>query len=92
MSIQPELNPYAATSATLATNLGTDAELIRQQHLSHEASVKSIGLLYWLGGFFGCLLSIGYVIGGVVSLTDPRTTVPGIRRRRRRGPTCPGSP
>ncbi len=78
MSMQPDLNPYASTTATLATNLGTDAESIRKQHLNHEASVKSIGMLYWLGGILGCLLAFGYLIGGAVSLTDPQTVGAGI--------------
>ena len=74
----PQLNPYAVTTSTLGVVLGTDAESIRREHLSHEASVKSIGLLYWLGGIFGCLLGIGYSVGGVINVVDPSTTGIGI--------------
>jgi len=28
----------------------SNAESIRREHLKHEASVKSLGMLYWLGG------------------------------------------
>ena len=83
MSNQPEfnpssVNPYAVSTSTLATNLGTDAESIRREHLNHEASVKSIGLLYWLGGIFGCLVGVAYAIGGLVNVVNPNTTGIGI--------------
>ena len=53
-------NPYAAPpiDADLAmanAHLGLDPtqdELIRREHLSHEASARSVGLLYYLGAFF----------------------------------------
>jgi len=83
MSNQPEfnpssVNPYAVSTSTLATNLGTDAESIRREHLNHEASVKSIGLLYWLGGIFGCLVGVAYAIGGLVNVVNPNTIGIGI--------------
>ena len=44
-------NPYAAPQSVITPPPvpNTDAELIRNQHLSHEASVKSVGTLYYLG-------------------------------------------
>ena len=43
------------------------AEATRQQNLSHESSLRSIGLLYLLGGgfglFFGLILVFGLVVG-----------------------------
>jgi hypothetical protein len=48
----------------------TAAEAMRNEHLKHEASVKSIGLLYYLGGIalllvgIGMLLSLGARGGG----------------------------
>lgn len=41
---------------------GGDAEAIRQAHISHEASVKSVGILYYLGGGF---ILLGGLVGGV---------------------------
>ncbi len=37
----------------------SDAERIRKEHISHEASVKSVGVLYFLGGAFLLLAGIG---------------------------------
>lgn len=52
----PAANPYAPPSAgSLAAD---SAEAVRRKHISHEAAVKSIGLLYFLGSaglFFGSL-------------------------------------
>ena len=41
----------------------TAAEAMRKEHLKHEASVKSIGFLYYLGGVALLLIGIGTVIG-----------------------------
>lgn len=43
----------------------THAEAVRQEHLSHEASVKSIGLLYMLGGIFMVLATMGLLFAVV---------------------------
>lgn len=59
-------NPYAVeTTAYLAPQELTDAESIRKRYLAHEASVKSIGALYILGGGFSLLLSMFYIVGGI---------------------------
>jgi hypothetical protein len=58
-----EINPYAPPSAAIgeepidlipAGDLAA-AEAIRRAHLGHEASVKSIGSLHFLGAIFGFL-------------------------------------
>ena len=72
-------NPYAVSGGLMDTasgQLSTDVESIRKQYLSHEASVKSIGLLYWLGGIILLLVTVVYLIGGVRMMLDPKT-VPG---------------
>ena len=68
-----ESNPYApsATQSPVKDVSVTGAEETRNYHLSHEASVKSVGFLYLLGGLFGTLLGIGYVIGGVSIIANP---------------------
>ena len=54
------VNPYAAPIAELEVALGhedvSDAEQIRNTHLKHEASVKSIGTLYYIAA--GLLLLV----------------------------------
>lgn len=57
-------NPYAAPQvesfAAVPPVVDTDAERIRKLYLNHEASVQSIGLLYYLGGG---LLVLGMFVG-----------------------------
>jgi hypothetical protein len=54
-------NPYAPPRARVddVSNAGSEAEEIRQEHIKHEASVRSVGVLYYIGGVFACLGSIG---------------------------------
>jgi len=67
-----ESNPYVSP---LTTELGEprsaiptdDAESIRRQYLNHEASVRAVGLLYYM---FGNGMVLGSIITGTVSLTD----------------------
>lgn len=50
----PTYNPYAPPSANLGGS-GTpvdQAEAIRNEHLSHEASLRSVGCLYFWSGIF----------------------------------------
>ena len=53
-SVNPNANhnPFEAPAAPFDPNgmSNTPAEAVRREHLSHEASVKSIGFLYMLGG------------------------------------------
>ncbi|WP_435018702.1 hypothetical protein TA3x_000687 [Tundrisphaera sp. TA3] len=71
MSFAPpeEINPFEAPRAGIKAvpveGVGTDAELTRRAHLGHEASVKSIGSLYYLSALF-CGLGL---IGNVLQLT-----------------------
>jgi hypothetical protein len=52
-----ELNPYASPKAEVLVNI-SDAEKDRRDHISHEASIKSLGCLYVL---LGTLLLIGAI-------------------------------
>lgn len=63
MSVQA--NPYAPPKAHVqdVSQFSSEAEEVRQEHIKHEASVRSIGILYYLGGFF--------VVLGAVSLMLP---------------------
>ena len=42
-----EINPYAAPQSQVLQATSQD-ELIRQEHINTEASIKSVGLLYYL--------------------------------------------
>lgn len=57
-------NPYAPTSNVSAAEMAaSDVEAYRKMYLSHEASVKSIGVLYMLGAIF--MVPIGLVLFGI---------------------------
>ena len=43
-----------------------DAEAIRKKYLSHEASVKSVGILYYLSAFFMLFAGVGAVMSAVL--------------------------
>ena len=50
-SFSADFNPYQAPQNPFDSDaVMTDVEAIRREYLSHEASVKSIGSLYMLGG------------------------------------------
>jgi len=57
-STPDDYNPFQAPSTPFEPIEveGTPAELIRREHLSHEASAKSIGSLYVIGGII-CLVA-----------------------------------
>ena len=55
-----EQNPYQAPAANVDTLLEgeiANAEEIRKQYINHEASIRSVGLLYYLG-FIGSLVAL----------------------------------
>lgn len=60
-------NPYEPqfSPGTLSPESVDESEEIRRKYLNHEASVKSIGVLYFLGGFFGLILTPIYCLGGI---------------------------
>ena len=56
------MNPYAPPSARVDdVPADPNAEAIRRQHITHEASIKAVGFLYYLGG-------IGVIAAAVASL------------------------
>jgi hypothetical protein len=72
MENEPVFNPYAAPQADLTQPVPLNVEATRRHLLKHEASVKSIGILYTLGG-------IGLVLSGVslfaVAVPEPLIAV-----------------
>lgn len=66
-NVPPNFNPYAQTGSTVSFHpsqqLGSEAELIRRKHLSHEASIKSVGLLYGFGFVLLCIMTVINLVG-----------------------------
>jgi hypothetical protein len=61
-------NPYAPTTQLTASSETIDPnqfDAYRRAHLSHEASVKSIGCLYYFGAVFGVLFGVIYIVSAV---------------------------
>jgi hypothetical protein len=55
-------NPYAAPSARVEdVNAYPEAEAIRRAHINHEASIKAVGLLDYLGGILA-MLAAGFLL------------------------------
>jgi hypothetical protein len=58
-------NPYAPPRAHVddAAQSNSEAEEIRQEHIKHETSVRSIGILYYLSGGAMVALAIALIAG-----------------------------
>ena len=72
-------NPYAAPVAHgQPTKPGTKNEQIRREHVTHEASIKSFGFLYLLGGVLmiigGCVMLFVCLTGGAPADVEPSFT------------------
>src|SRR5262245_59132715 len=61
------VNPYAPPRARVSDvgEASSEAEVIRREHLKHEASIRSVGVLYYLGGAALVLAAVGTI--GVLS-------------------------
>lgn len=57
-----EFNPYAAPQSQVLQVTSED-ETIRREHINTEATIKSVGLLYYLGAFALLLLGAVSVFG-----------------------------
>ena len=57
------VNPYSAPAARVEDTGGGEAERVRREHLSHEAGLRSLGMLYYLGGGVVALLGIASGLG-----------------------------
>lgn len=67
-----QANPYAPPSARVddIVEVAPEQEAIRREHIKHEASVRSIGLLYLIGGG---LALVGGVFGLIGSFAVEQT-------------------
>jgi len=58
------VNPYAPPTARVSDvgDSPSEAETIRREHIKHEASIRSIGILYYLGGGILVLIAVGLIV------------------------------
>jgi VIT1/CCC1 family predicted Fe2+/Mn2+ transporter len=56
------MNENSSYNPVQPPNPAAEAEEIRRRHLKHEASVKSIGILYFIGAVFIILAGFGAVL------------------------------
>lgn len=60
-----EINPYAAPKAAvedISDSTNPQAEAIRRAHINHEASIRSIGTLYYIAAFGAAAGAVGAVL------------------------------
>ena len=63
------VNPYAAPAADVDdVSAHPEQETVRREHINHEASIKAVGFLYYLGGAI-------VTVGALASLADARVGV-----------------
>lgn len=61
-----EMNPYAAPQVDVLppTQATSTEEMIRTQHLNTEATIKTVGFLYYLGAILIGAAAVGMLAGG----------------------------
>ena len=62
MAISAGTNPYSAPKSQVddvSDSANPEADEIRRKYLSHETAIKSVGSLYYLGGFFSAIGLVG---------------------------------
>jgi hypothetical protein len=66
------VNPYAPPRAHVddVSNADSEAEAIRREHIKHEASVRSIGILYYLSGTLMVVGGAGLMANSVAGATE----------------------
>lgn len=67
-----EWNPYAPTTSIphdANITAPTEIEAIRRQHLGTEASIQSVGLLYWIGAVLLIVYGFIAIAGGLTLAT-----------------------
>ncbi|MET0497735.1 MAG: hypothetical protein ABW106_05615 [Steroidobacteraceae bacterium] len=68
------INPYAPPKAQVGdvTTAGSEAEAVRREHIKHETSIRSIGLLYYFSGGMFCIGSVVLLVASFnISLELP---------------------
>ena len=68
-AMEMEINPYAAPQSQVLHTTSQD-ELIRQEHINTEGTMKSVGTLFYLGAFFLILYGLILVGAGLSAMKD----------------------
>src|SRR4249920_884895 len=69
-------NPYAAPTAPVEdVSSNPEAEAIRKAHISHEASIKAVGFLYYLGGVLLLLTAVAQLFAQVAGWSTAMSLV-----------------
>jgi len=80
--VNQAVNPYAAPAARVEdVGANSEAEAIRRAHISHEASIKAVDFLYYLGGVgvtVAALASLGASSGGAGAVITVLLVVLGV--------------
>ena len=70
------VNPYAAPAARVEDiPANPEAEAIRRAHINREASIKAVGILYYLGGAGGLLVGLAFLVGGASEINIMYTSL-----------------
>jgi hypothetical protein len=75
---QASTNPYAPPSVGFGHDsglTGSSDEQIRKKHLSHEASIRSFGLLFIIGAVLGCIAAFIYFLAAVTQFLGGQQVV-----------------
>ncbi len=74
MSATP--NPYAPPKANVddVVPAGSDAEVIRREHIKHEASIRSVGMLYYISATFVILAGLALLVPYLNGMRDEALT------------------
>ena len=70
MNNDASLNPYATPRAVVADPGASEVEIVRKEHITHEASVKSAGALFMLGGLITLAAAASMVIPAMAIVGD----------------------
>lgn len=73
VNTEPDPNPYLAprtTDSMPIRDLGTDAERLRQDHINHEMSIRTLGGLFLLGTAVSMLMVVGFLFGATIGPLD----------------------
>lgn len=81
MSFAPpeDVNPFDPPRAEIGHRafdsglVDNEAELIRRAHIGHEASIRSLGLLSYLGAIFGAIGTLVLLVlgSGLIPMNPP---------------------
>ena len=72
MNSEQHQNPYVAptTDPSPIPDLASDAERIRRDHITHEMSIRTIGILFLISTAVSLLMIFGFLFGQIITTLD----------------------